>query len=198
MASTELKFYKAPKDERGNLMWVPIVIKNKDQLIGFIEGVNMTASVYNIDRESMFYTLSSERFNDITRDGKRLRDMSNSEFVQHAKGVIEEGFDRINAMEAADGGDLDDFCLTIQCSCGNFIGYKDYEKIPKTNTLCDICEKTVIQYTNDEDDCYVYDGVPGRNNEALLQAIESLQIEEEAEGEAVEGDDDEKSESDGW
>lgn len=195
MTLTELKFYKAPKDLTGNLLWVPIVVKNKDQLIGFIEGINMTASIYSIDRESMFYTLSSERFNDVIRDGTRLRDMTNSQFIQHAKSIIDEGFDRINALEAVDGGDLDDFCLTVQCSCGNFIGYKDYAKIPNVNTLCDVCEKTIIQYTNDEDDCYVYDGVPGRNNEALLQAIEGLQEESD---DAIEEDNNDPSDSDGW
>jgi hypothetical protein len=195
--AAELKFYKAPKDENGNPVWVPIVIKNKDQLIGFIEGVNMTASVYDIDRESMFYTLSSERFNDIMQNGKRLRDMTNTEFLNHAKGVIENGFDRINAMEAHDGGDLNDFCLTVQCSCGNFIGYTDYDRIPNVDSKCDICGNTIIQYTNDEDDFYVYDGIPGRNNEALLQAIGSLQNQDD-EGEELEEEEEEGPDANGW
>ena len=36
MAPSELKFYKAPKDENGNPLWVPIVIKNRDQVESLI------------------------------------------------------------------------------------------------------------------------------------------------------------------
>jgi hypothetical protein len=56
---------------------------------------------------------------------------------------------------------------------------------------CDICGRKVIQYTNDEDDFYVYDGIPGRNNEALLELINDIQSDEEDEEE--EGPD-----KDGW
>lgn len=195
MAPSELKFYKSPKDKDGNSIWVPIVIKNKDQLIGFIDGVNMTASVYNIDRESMFYTLSSERFNDTLPNGQKMRNMSESEFINHAKSVIENGYDRLSALEAHDnaGTTLDDFCLTLQCSCGNWIGFKDYDKIPNEDMCCDVCGCKVIQYTNDEDDYYVYDGIPGRNNETLLMAIDEIQNAEDEELE-----EDEEPESNGW
>lgn len=197
MAPSELKFYKAPKDEKGNPLWVPIVIKNRDQLIGFIDGVNMTASIYNIDRESMFYTLSSERFNDTIQDGTKLRNMSNTEFLNHAKDVIENGYYRLSAKESRDnsGTSLNDFCLTLECACGNFIGFKDYDKIPNEDMNCDICGRKVIQYTNDEDDCYVYDGVPGRGNESLLELINEIQSEGKEEGEEEE---EEGPDSNGW
>lgn len=200
MAPSELKFYKAPQDEAGNPLWVPIVIKNRDQLIGFIDGVNMTASIYNIDRESMFYTLSSERFNDIIQNGTRLRNMSNTEFFNHAKDVIENGYVRLSAKESRDnsGTSLNDFCLTLECSCGNFIGFKDCDKIPNEDMHCDICGRIVIQYTNDEDDFYVYDGIPGRNNEALLGLINDIQSDEEEDEEDEEGPDKEGPDKDGW
>lgn len=196
MAPSELKFYKAPKDENGNPLWVPIVIKNRDQLIGFIDGVNMTASIYNVDRESLFYTLSSERFNDVIQNGARLRNMTNTEFYNHAKNVIENGYDRLSAKESHDnsGSSLNDFCLTLECACGNFIGFKDYDKIPNDDMNCDICGRKVIQYTNDEDDLYAYDGIPGRNNEALLKLIDDIQSEGEDDNE----DDDDTPDSNGW
>ena len=181
MAKSELKFYNPPKDENGNPLWVPIVIKNRDQLIGFIDGVNMTASIYNVDRESLFYTLSSERFNDTTTDDKKLRDMSDSEFYEHAKNVIENGYDRLSALESKDNesASLNDFCLTLQCACGNFVGFKDYDKIPTHDINCDVCGRKIIQYTNDEDDFYAYDGLPNRNNETLIALMNEIQSENE-------------------
>lgn len=184
MSTDDLIFYKAPLDKNGKPLWVPIVIKNKDQLIGFIDGVNMTASIYDIDRESMFYTLSSERFNDVTKSGTRLRHMDNNTFYKHAVSILEDGYSRVSALESKDssGSELNDFCLTVQCKCGNFVGFFDYDRIPTETCQCDMCENILIHYTGVDDCAFVYDGINTRNNETLLALINSIQesdIEEE-------------------
>lgn len=172
--SKDLKFYSAPKDEKGNPIWIPLVIKNKDALIGFIDGVNITDSIYDVDRDSIFYSLSSERFNDTTQSGKRMRDMTGAEFTKHAQSLIQNGFDRAAAMSADNCG-LDDFILTISCSCGNFVGFSDTDSLPEKGMNCDLCGKVMIQYTNENDDAFVYDGISGRNNEAVFDVINSLE-----------------------
>ena len=199
MITTELKFYKVPEEDAKNPKWIPIVVKNKDMLTGFIEGVNIVSTLYDVDREGVFATLSSERFNDITKDGRRLRDLSETEFVDFARGMIEEGYSRIYAIKADQGSEglLDEYCLTVQCSCKNFIGFKQYSDIPEQNMKCDLCGNTMIHYTSADDDEFAYDGIPGRNNESLLNIIANLQAER-AEQEDEEVDDSEDPDVKGW
>ena len=185
----QLKFYDAPKDNKGNPVWVPLVIKNRDALIGFIDGVNITDSIYNVDRDSIFYSLSSERFNDITQSGKRLRDMNSAEFVKHAESLIQNGFDRAEAM-SADDCDLNDFVLTVSCSCGNFVGFGGDDSLPENDMHCDLCGRVLIQYTNENDGAFVYDGISGRNNEAIFEVINSL--------EPVNEEDTDQPDENGW
>lgn len=169
------KFYKPPKDSTGKQLWVPIVVKNKDVLMGFILGINLADSIYSIDREALFASLSSAKYNDITKSGKRLRDMTNKEFREYAESIVQDGTDRVEALNSKDGNncDLEDYVLTLSCSCGNFISYKNNESIPDKDTYCDMCSNKIIHYTK-SDKVFIYDGLTGRNNEAIFSILNSL------------------------
>ena len=173
------KFYEPPKDTSGNQLWVPLVIKNKDTLLGFLWGINLCSTLYDIDREALFGSLSSSRYNDITKSGKRLRTMTNSEFEKYAESLLQDGFDRCEAMNAKDGDacDLNDYVLTLTCSCGNFVGYNTEESIPDKDTFCDVCGNKIIHYTK-SNKVMIYDGISGRNNEAISSLINLMTVEE--------------------
>jgi len=72
-------FYKHPIFE-GKLQWVPIVVKNRDWLIGYISGIQMLESVLiksleengiEIELKGLDLFLDYSRFSDVLETAKR-------------------------------------------------------------------------------------------------------------------------------
>ena len=153
--------YASPMFE-GKEQYVPIVMKNKDSLIGFIQGIQdyydaVSPTLEEMELEELLfspgltviYDLSSRKYNDIMPDGRRESLLTKSEMKKMITDLLEE-------IEAAQESNEDDTeyedVLTISCPCGlGHYSWKKYEDIPRSNTKCDICGRYIIHYTEIDD-----------------------------------------------
>lgn len=161
MSKKKLLIYKSPLDQENKPYWVPVVIKNKDTLIGTINGLFVVASEMGLDPEGFYSILSSERFNDTLRDGRHGSDLSDFEFKKYIKDMLLDDMEKVALQETHEECSPDilaDNILNISCTCGNFYGFKDFKDIPDENMNCGVCGKIVIEYTNKDDEDYTYDG----------------------------------------
>jgi len=201
MSEAEGKIYASPKtDDNSKNHWVPIVVKNKDVLVGYVEAVTMSSDIYSISPSELMHQLCSERFNDVMRNGKRLSDMTLNEKYNYFRELISQTILREKHPENEDGI-LTDYSLGISCSCGNFYGFEKLEDLPEENLKCQVCDKTIIHYTSDEDSDYLYDGEL-QDQEELAAIIDTINEELGIEVEFDESDfedfeDDEEDEDEG-
>lgn len=151
--------YKSPVDQNGKSYWVPIVIKNKDYLIGILNGMELAMVIHDIYGD-LNPSLGSERFNDVLPDGRRISSMSNKEFKDHVKTlIIEEQEQQLFRTKHPDHkDDILNFFFQVGCTCGNFFGFRSPEDIPEINMECDWCHRILIHYTHKDDSEYKYDG----------------------------------------
>lgn len=153
--------YISPEDKDGNHYWVPIVIKNKDTLVGFSEGANLLLSMYESDIPySASMALSSERFIDYTVDGTRLVDKTDEELEEYITEILTQSIDKVNSEHVDDNTDItEEYFFHMSCTCGNFFGYRVPHDIPETNIDCEICGKRVLEYIHHDDEELVYIGM---------------------------------------
>lgn len=168
----DYKKYKAPKNDEGKPYWVPIVVKNRDQLIGYLECMIQLSMAYKLPLNDTIKLLSSDRFNDITRTGKRYGKMSKDEKYNHFKDIIIEQHDECDHFEQTDDI-LNEFEFGVNCECGNFVGFRHILEVPDTNLKCELCDRILIDYTGCDDIEFDYDGKPGSEDEIreLIQTI---------------------------
>lgn len=134
--------------------FVPIVVKNRDFLMGFLsclDNFELAASKFDI-----ILSQSSAKFNDILPGGLRRR---NLEFEEQIQTIVEY---RINQCLVEDPDseieiDEDSPFLEINCECGNYVSFEQAD-IPHHSHKCDICGKYLIEYTNKNDEDFLYDG----------------------------------------
>ena len=170
--------YKSPKDLYGKPYWVPIVMKNKDTLIGYLNGMYIVTDQLGVDPESFIATLSSERFNDTLRDGRKGSKITDDDFKEYIKEIVIDDIEKTVLRETHEGCSpliLDEYFLGISCNCGNFYGYKDPKDIPDTTLKCDMCNKLVIDYTEKDEDEFAYDGIQHleRDLEGVIEEVRS-------------------------
>lgn len=160
-------YYQAPKDEKGNPYWVPIVVKSKDFLVGYIFmretighivdditkgfGVNIQFDVKEFD-----HTIDSSRFNDLMPDGKELSKLSQKElaeyFEQNLKSKIE-----LDMAKPDDSKVFEEDILVLKCSCNlGVYSFKHIKDIPEEDFCCTNCGKKLIHYTGKHDYDYEY------------------------------------------
>tara|TARA_R110001606_G_scaffold134259_1_gene270617 strand:- start:24499 stop:25050 length:552 start_codon:yes stop_codon:yes gene_type:complete len=153
--------YIPPEDRDGNKYWVPIVVKSKDVLFGFSEGVNIGLE---IGESSVLYSpsmvLSSERFTDYTTNGQRLHEMDDDELRKYVTDLLLIGIAK-NSSEHKDNGCIDiyDYSFHVSCYCGNFFGWENAEMLPDEDLHCEICDRKVIEYIGISDYDMTYDGI---------------------------------------
>ena len=70
------KYFKSPPDEEGKPYWIPIVVKDKSYLLGYMNAYMFISEVYEIDPNDLQVALSSVRFNDILIDGSRIENLT--------------------------------------------------------------------------------------------------------------------------
>lgn len=156
--------YKPPKDSKGNVLWVPIVVKNKDYLIGFLDSMHIASTLYDIPGTELVASLSSDRLNDVLPDGRRIGKISKKEFKTYIKGMMDKTKElSVLSQNNADFSPkiLNDYFLTIDCSCGNFYAFSSVAELPEDSFDCGICKKRLIDYTERDDEEYEFDGDPG-------------------------------------
>ncbi len=159
--------YKAPKID--NIpQWVPIVVKNKDFLIGYIRGKNLIEDLLTdvleknnivVDFHGIDLCLDSSRFNDILENGKRESELSKKELNQYISDMVKNKIDLIKHDHPENKNVFGEYFLRIDCVCelGTYI-YKEEENIPSNNLVCELCGRTLIDYTGHDDEEFDYDG----------------------------------------
>lgn len=160
-------YYMPPLSSEGKHYWVPIVVKNKDTLVAFTEGVWSAAALLSIEDESLSFNyspsmfLSSDRLIDYTPDGRRLCDMKKNELIEYITAKLDNSkYISDHAHEHPDNDcDFSDYFLHVSCSCGNFIAYTDPCDIPPDNIECDMCGKTIVEYVHEDDENIMYEGI---------------------------------------
>jgi transposase-like protein len=168
-----MKKIDLPKDENNKLYWIPVVVKNKDYLVGFIESFKSMAVIYEIPLTELDKMFCSDRFNDIMKDGIRIQDLTRNELKEKVKNIILQA-DRSEHIEN-DTDLYENNYLTIDCPhCGMFYSFSEIEDIPNENFKCQTCGKTILFYTNLNDDEIEYEG---KRSDVLEQVVQEIHRE---------------------
>lgn len=159
--------YKNPVYQ-GKPQFVPVVIKDRDCLICFIE--QMHSVVENIgylledmpkiskkmakeiiqNIESSCLNLDNTRFNGYAKDGLNLNTIDEKDLVDIINKATEA---EESAKKTGENGEdiLGDNYFYIHCNCGNYVAFKGPENIPDKNLQCDLCDRVLIDYTGKHD-----------------------------------------------
>ena len=158
--------YNAPRDKNGKAYWIPVVIKNKDYLMGYIKGVECVEGLLSDSLKSMGVDidfnvadmfLDSSRFNDVLEDGRRESEISDDERKEFLINLVKEKLDRTASGHVENDIKYTD-PLAVDCTCGlGFYSWK-WDEIPSETFKCEICNKILIDYTNHNDFEYQFDG----------------------------------------
>ena len=139
--------------------WIPIVIKNRDTLIGFLEAFKNFCSFYDIPSSSdVNVIISSDRFNDILPDDSRMRNYTREGLKEKILVMIKKEEER-GEHEGNSEDILQDNLLNLDCSeCGMFYPFTNSQMIPKENFCCENCGRQLILYTKKDADEIAFDG----------------------------------------
>ena len=152
------KYFNPPLTEKGQVYWIPIVVKNKDFLLGFIEAYNVASASFGIPIDDMELLMSSDRLNDVLMDGSRIREITRAELKQKLKDFIFKP-EKDDKHPDNNAKILEDQLLMVDCpNCGMFYSFKEEQDIPKADTYCVTCGRAIIMYTNRDDSFFHYDG----------------------------------------
>jgi len=154
------KYFNAPLNKEGKLYWIPIVVKNKSYLLGFINAYHLVSEMYDISIQDMYIAISSDRFNDVLTDGSRIHNLTRKEFKTKLKKMY---FSPNNEKHPENDSDiLNQYFLSVSCvGCGMFYGFKEENDVPEKDLICDVCGNTLISYIHDDDDYFDFDGDAG-------------------------------------
>lgn len=160
----------------GKYQFVPVVIKNRECLVSFIDQFHVI--VLNIrelledipsikkslkeDIVDMIQTsclaLDNTRFNGWAKDGINLDNIKKEELVELIRQSEESANDA--EVDGENGKDiLESDYFHIHCACGNYVNFKGPHEIPEHNLKCDICERILIDYMGLHDHEIEYDEV---------------------------------------
>jgi hypothetical protein len=153
---------------------VPVVTKNRDFLQGALmfRMMMMPALVPVFDEleltfasifpNNAFDLMDSTRFNDTIKEGVTVTSLTKKEMQGFLDDRLKEHSKRITMMEQKYGDTdilkLNEVVLAINCSCGNFISFKNLEDLPEKHLRCQLCDKLLIDYTDKDDTDFYYSG----------------------------------------
>jgi len=158
--------YHSPKDVNKEY-WVPIVVKNKDYLVGYINGMNMIQNILvdglkqvgvDLGTWDIDLCLDSTRFNDMLENGKHESQLTQEELKTYYETSVKEKFE-ISQEKHPDNDPkiFEDVFLKVECSCGlGIYTFKREQSIPETNIKCSICGRTIVDFTGHSDTDYEY------------------------------------------
>lgn len=182
--------YKPPKI-KNKLQWVPIVAKNKDWLVGYICGIQMMEDLVleslkengvEVDLRGIELCLDSSRFNDVMYNGKRESECTAEEIKEYYRKIIEEKFDILSSEHPDNDVDVFEDCfLEVECVCElGVYTFKSPKDVPDKPLKCQVCGRTIIDYTEHDDEEYDYDGkVNNKTNEMIEELTEKIKGERE-------------------
>jgi hypothetical protein len=161
--------------------YVPVVVKNRDYLIGFLDAVSAISDEMEVD----FTALDSMRLTDVLPDGRRRRDLDPiaimESIVSNTEGTVVE-----TTMELQEQPYFE-----VHCNCGNYIKFDSPHELPTVTRKCELCNKVLIDYTGHDQDDYDYDGDEEKRLfgideetdmiylEALIEAAEDVEDDSE-------------------
>lgn len=161
--------YKAPKINN-KVYWIPIVVKNKDYLMGYIIGSRTVeniivdslnnAGIMNLDNLDLDLCLDSSRFNDVLENDKRESELSKNEIKEYYEKLVLKKFNKFENSHPDNNINLfDDYFLTVECPCNlGVYSFKTLEDIPDKRFKCIECGRILIDYTGHDDYEYEFDG----------------------------------------
>lgn len=169
--------YKAPIDENGNELYVPIVVPNKTFLIGYVECkmndqflLSMISEELKqrglfLDIGKLPLLMDSGRFNDVMPNDKRESRMTQEERKKMLKNMIDKQigyFDKNMNFGENNPILINNNILDIDCpQCSMYYGWKNSKELPEEDFYCTLCGRKLIHYTNHFDWEYKFDG--GKN-----------------------------------
>jgi len=159
--------YEAPTKD-GKRYWVPVVCKNRDHLIGYLEGMrlmedlildSLVQSGIDIDVSTIDLFLDSGRFNDILEDGRRESELTDIDRKNLIQKMVDSKSLRIQEEHIENDVKDDISVLNIECSCGyGFYSWNSLEELPNDIFMCQHCGRVMIDYTGYDDVEFDYDG----------------------------------------
>lgn len=142
----------------GKIQCVPLVIKNRDVLIGYIRAhTDLLSSISENDLldladenvlEMLTPDLDSSRFNGYIRDGMHVDNLTEEQFNQ----LRYEAEEAESTHPDDKNNVLDVGFFSVDCECGNFFRFNTPKEIPEDNLKCDLCDRTLIQYIHVDDE----------------------------------------------
>jgi hypothetical protein len=188
----------------GKVQWVPIVVKSKDYLVGYISGFHLLKNIVldsleengiKIDLRGIDLCLDSSRFNDVLENGKRESECSDTEIKEYFRSIIQHKIAMVKEKHPDnDTSILNECFLEIDCPCGlGVYMIKTPKQIPETPMKCKVCGNILIDYTDKYDDEIDFDGSVRKRNEKIINEInktfeEEVQKERANDNEDFEGD----------
>lgn len=169
MTKGNKKYFNPPTDENNNPYWIPVVVKDKSYLLGFIEAFRIIHELSNPHKIELELTLSSDRFNDILMDGSRIQNLTREQLKDKIRNIM---FPETTPEDHTENSQeiLKEYLLNVSCpKCGMFYGFKTEEEIPKTDFKCNICNRYVLMYTNKNDDYFDFYGQQGDIEEIVAE-----------------------------
>lgn len=132
--------------------YVPVVVKNKDFLMGFLDAFRGLSKIINNDN---FRMLDNRRFNEVLPDDSKRSEHS----IEEIREIYKEHTDSLNVKEnEKEEPEEDDVYLSVNCSCGNYFEFYHPKQLPEKTMKCDLCNRVLIDYTGFEDFYYEYNG----------------------------------------
>lgn len=176
--------------------YVPIVVKNKDYLIGFLDANKMISPIVEID----YTVLDSMRFNDILPDGSRRRYLDEEQIIE----ILNSTDEKNNIVEFSPTMGIRepelDVYLEVTCSCGNYRKFKSAAEIPSKTVYCELCDRDIIDYTHHDDSEIEYDGPKDKMD--IGADVDEIFVTEELLAElgldGYDDDDDDEDEMEEW
>lgn len=159
--------YKPPITE-DKAQYVPLVVKSKDFLIGYVSALQFIETVVidtlrengvDVDLRDLDLCLDSSRFNDILENGQRESNLSKKEIKQYYTKMIQRKKDLMEDNHPDNNANVfSDSFLTVECICGLGIYSFARNKLPEGQFKCGNCGRVIIDYTGHDDYEYEYDG----------------------------------------
>jgi len=151
------KYFNSPLNKDNKPYWIPIVVRNKSFLLGFINAYHVINEMHDIEMNGMEVSLSSDRFNDILMDGSRMQNLTRSQL----KNKLKEMYFKTHTTKHQEnsGNILDEYYMSLNCiNCGMFYGFHNETEVPENDFKCDVCDNVLISYINEDDDYFDFEG----------------------------------------
>ena len=151
------KYFNMPLDTNNKPYWIPIVVKDKSYLLGFINACQFISEMHEIETNEMEVALSSDRLNDVLMDGSRMQDLTRNQL----KNKLKELYFKTHTYKHPENNVnvLEEYYLALSCvNCGMFVGFHTEHEVPEHDLKCDVCDNTLISYINEDDDYFDFEG----------------------------------------